>query len=153
MQTNKKVLSYETFLNERLRTDLKNILEQREIIYGEISEYLQLKSMIERLQDLDPKDEQLKTQVDLGCNFYVQAKVHKTSSIFVCVGYGFFVDFTFQQALKFIDQKTQLLNEKADILTKQAAKVKANIKLVLETLRNIQNIDDELPKPQIDIFA
>ncbi|GAB1606760.1 protein UXT-like [Argonauta hians] len=153
MQKNEKILNYETFLNERLRTDLKNVLDQREQIYGEISEYLQLKSMIDRLQELKPDSDPLKTQVDLGCNFYVQAKVHKSSTIFVCVGFGFFVEFTFPQALKFIDQKTQFLNEKSDILSKQAAKVKANIKIVLEALRNLQNIEASLPKPQVDIFT
>ena len=52
--------------------------------------------------------------------------------IFVFVGYGFFVEFTLDEALRFIDKRNAFLTEHTDRLTKDAAKVKANIKLVIE---------------------
>lgn len=152
MDREEKILNYETFLNEKLRGDLKKILDQRDKVYQEISDYLQLKSVIERLQENETK-EPLKTRVDLGCNFYVQAKVPDPTSIFVYVGYGFYVQFTFEQALKFIKQKTDLLTERTETLTKQSAVVKANIKLVLEGLREIHLIDDTPEKKQVDLFS
>ena len=48
------------------------------------------------------------------------------------VGYGFFVEFTLDEALKFIDKRNKFLTEHTDRLTKDAVKVKANIKLVIE---------------------
>lgn len=54
------------------------------------------------------------------------------SHIFVHVGQGFFVEFTLDEALKFIDKKTEHLNAISDSLTQDAAKVKAHIKMVLE---------------------
>ena len=54
------------------------------------------------------------------------------SKIFVFVGYGFFVEFTLDEALRFIDKRNKFLTEHTDRLTKDAAKVKANIKLVIE---------------------
>lgn len=52
--------------------------------------------------------------------------------IFVKVGFGFFVEFTLEEALKFINKKTACLMDQADEMTKSAAKIKAHIKLVLE---------------------
>ena len=54
------------------------------------------------------------------------------SYIYVCVGYGFYVQFTLPEALKFIEKKSRQLTEQSDQLTRDAAKVKAHIKLVLQ---------------------
>ncbi|MBN3323588.1 UXT protein, partial [Atractosteus spatula] len=126
-----KVSAYETFINEVLKRDLQTVLEQRDEIYEKIAQYLQLKNVIESLQESGSKE--LKTDVDLGCNFYVQAHVEDSSKIFVAVGFGFFVEFTLPEALKFIERKTSQLTEHSDKLTKDSAKIKANIRMVLES--------------------
>ena len=54
------------------------------------------------------------------------------SYIYVCVGYGFYVQFTLPEALRFIEKKSRQLTEQSDQLTRDAAKVKAHIKLVLQ---------------------
>ena len=79
-----KVAQYETFLNETLRTDLKSTLTLRDKIYQEQAEYLALRNSINaiKLADLVP-GEPLKTKVDLGCNFYCQARVPDPTKIFV----------------------------------------------------------------------
>ncbi|KAJ8301198.1 hypothetical protein KUTeg_020185 [Tegillarca granosa] len=146
-----KVVAYEAFLNQTLKEDLKKVLDNRDKIYDQIAEYLQLKNVIQRIQESDLGKEELKTKVDLGCNFYVQARVPDASRIYVCVGYGFFVEFKLPEALKFIEKKTKHLQQEADQLTKDAVKIKAHIKLVLEGLKEIQHFE-ELPKPQRDIW-
>ena len=108
-------------------------------MYGQISEYLQLKTTIEKIQECGIT-ENLKTKVDLGCNFYAQANIPDASRIFVFVGFGFFVDMTFAEAVKFITKRTAFLQVHADRLTADATKVRANINLVLEGLRELQNI-------------
>jgi len=54
------------------------------------------------------------------------------SKIFVCVGFGFFVEFTMTEAVNFIDKKCAHLTSLSDNLTQDAARIKAHIKLVLE---------------------
>ena len=44
-----KVQRYETFLNERLRGDLRKCLEQRDKIYEEQAEFLALRNSIQGL--------------------------------------------------------------------------------------------------------
>ncbi|XP_064633346.1 protein UXT homolog [Lineus longissimus] len=150
---NPKIIQYEQFLNEVLRNDLKKVLDERDVTYQKIADYLQLKTAVEQIKESDLNGGPLKTKVDLGCNFYVQAKVPDTSMICVCVGFGFYVEMTMDEALDFIDKKTSFLKMSVDQLTKDAAKVKAHIKLVLEGLRELQNISSHDPRPpQRDIF-
>ena len=52
--------------------------------------------------------------------------------VFVHVGFGFFVEFTHKEALKFIEKKSAQLTEDSEQLTKDASKVKATIKMVIE---------------------
>lgn len=139
-----KVLQYENFINDVLRMDLQKVLEQRDSVYEKISQYLQLKNTLQSLQE--GGSERLKTDVDLGCNFYVQAEVEDSSKVFVAVGYGFFVEMTHDEALRFIEKKTSQLTAFTEQLTKDSAKIKAHIRLVLEGLRELQGFSD-LPEP------
>ncbi|XP_028849347.1 protein UXT [Denticeps clupeoides] len=135
-----KVLQYETFVDDVLKRDLRRVLEQRDAVYEKIAQYLQLKNVIQSLQE--SSSQELKTEVDLGCNFYVQAHVPDASRICVAVGYGFFVEFTHSEALRFIEKKTHQLTAYTETLTKDSAKIKANIRMVLEGLRELQGLDD-----------
>ena len=144
-----KVLKFETFLNEQLRPDLQFVLEARDKLYSEIAEFLALKNSILAVQAAKLKpDQPLKTKVDLGCNFYCQAHVKDPNYIYVDIGLGCFVQFTLDEAVRFIDKRTKLLEEKAKKLTYQTTKIKANIKLVLQGLRELQNIPEESAEKQ-----
>lgn len=145
-----KVLQYETFINEVLKRDLQKVVEQRDQVYEKISQYLQLKNTIQSLQEAG--SQQLKTDVDLGCNFYVQAEVEDSSRMFVAVGYGFFVEMTHDEALRFIEKKTSQLTAFTEQLTKDSAKIKAHIRMVLEGLRELQGLGDLPESRREDVF-
>jgi len=63
---------------------------------------------------------------------YVTSFRPDPSKIFVCVGFGFFVEFTLTEAVDFIDKKCAHLTSISGTLTQDAARIKAHIKLVLE---------------------
>ena len=87
----------------------------------------------------------------------------------VAVGLGFFVELTLDEALAFVAKKDAALNKqvsksqfesyypshvKAEQLSKECAKLKAHIKLVIGGLQELQQIGLEEPrKPQRDIFS
>ncbi|XP_018670294.2 protein UXT-like [Ciona intestinalis] len=135
-----KVLKYEALLNETLRGDLLKLTKLRDKCYEEISQYLQLQIVIERREVDGSKP--LKAQVDLGCDFYAQAIVEDPSKIFVCVGYGFYVEFTDKEALAFIKKKTERITATAETLTIEMASVRAQIRLVLEGLKELQGLSE-----------
>uniref|UniRef100_A0A3B4AZ71 Protein UXT n=1 Tax=Periophthalmus magnuspinnatus TaxID=409849 RepID=A0A3B4AZ71_9GOBI len=144
-----KVLQYENFINEVLRRDLQKILEQRDSVYEKLSQYMQLKNTLQSLQE---GSKHLKTDVDLGCNFYVEAQIEDASRVFVAVGYGFFVEMTHDEALRFIEKKTAQLTQFTEQLTKDSAKIKAHIRLVLEGLRELQGFSDLPESRSRDLF-
>ena len=134
----KKILRFEEFLNEQLRSDLHKVLCQRERINVEIAEYNQLKSTVDLLCSEKRAVKPLKTMVDLGCNFYAHAKVEDCSKIFVCVGLGFYLEMELDEASVFIEKKVTHLLGKAEHLSEQAAQINGRIKVVMETLRELQ---------------
>lgn len=135
-----KILHYEEFLNERLRSDLHKVLSQREKVCEEIAEYNQLKNTVDLLhrERLGVAGSPLKTMVDLGCNFYAHAKVEDCSRIFVSVGLGFYLEMELDEASAFIEKKVTNLSNKLEELSEQAAQINGRVKLVMETLRELQ---------------
>jgi prefoldin alpha subunit len=134
-----KVLRYESFVNDILKEDLKKVHSRFETLNSEIAEYIQLKNFIQSISDVDLSTGGLKTKMDLGCNFYIQANISHTSTILVAVGLGHYVEFTMEEALRFIEKRVNLLTVQTEKLKKDSAKTKAMIKLVLGGLQQLQS--------------
>lgn len=149
-----KVLKYEEFLNERLRSDLKKVLESKNEVCSDIAEYNQLKSTIDLLlsEKLSKKHQPLKTMIDLGCNVYAQARVDDCSKIFVSIGLGFQLEMTLEEASVFIEKKISYLTERASKLSDQAALINGRIKVVMETLRELQFSLAPEPRPRREVW-
>ena len=89
-----------------------------------------------------------------GCNFYCQARVPDPGRLMVAVGLGFFLEMTLPEALAFVEKRDGQLAAAAAVLTKQAAHIKASVKLVIGGLQELQHIRGEGPRQPIrDIFA
>nr|CAG4650683.1 EOG090X0MWD [Sida crystallina] len=129
----------ETVVNEVLRTELRRCLGERDACCTEINEYLQLQTKLDNLKEVDTHP--LKTKVDLGCSFFVQAEIPDVSKILVSVGYGFFLELTHDEAVKFIAKRVALLNGKLKKLDQQSATINADIKIVLDILAQLQNLN------------
>lgn len=98
----------------------------------------------------EQNQKELKTMINLGSEFYVQAKVYVTgiisgvyyllcdspdcTKIFVNIGLGFHLEMTHTEALEFIAKREKDLQKRADELSKKAAFVKARIKIVLQLI-------------------
>lgn len=144
-----KVLQYETFLNDVLKEDLRRCLEERDRVCGKLAELLQLRTMVERIQEVQANKETFRTQVDLGCNFFVQAVVPDPSRVFVQVGLGFFLELTHEETLWFVTRREGLLEDELQRLSKESASIKAHIQMVVQVtglnshvllVSNLQNI-------------
>ncbi|XP_064483467.1 protein UXT-like [Ornithodoros turicata] len=133
-----KILQYESFLNDVLKEDLRICLRERDKVCSKLADVLQLRTIIQQIEETC--GDKFKSQVDLGCNFYVQACVEDTSHILVQVGLGFFVEFTPKEGRWFLDRREELLNTELQRLTKDSAMIKAHIQMVLQGLRELQGI-------------
>ena len=131
-----KVIKYERFVNERLKSDLKTVLECRSKLLSQITSYENLKTCIEKIK-LTPTGE-IKVLSDLGCNFYCKAKLLDTSKIFVEIGLGFFVELTLDEAHHFCEKKLSMIKRDCEVITEEATQINAKIRIVLEALNEIQ---------------
>jgi len=68
-----KVRKYESFIDEKLRKDLSEILNARDHIYDQIASYLDLRNKIHLIQEEQLKE--MKTMINLGSEFYIHASM------------------------------------------------------------------------------
>ncbi|NXA14990.1 UXT protein, partial [Sapayoa aenigma] len=124
-----KAQRYEAFVSEVLQRDLRRVQEQRDAVFEQQAQVLQLRSALSRLQEAAAP---LHTQVDLGCNFFVTAEIPDPQRVFVALGFGFFAELTLPEALRHLERRSRLLQRLSDSLTRDGAKIRAHIRLVLE---------------------
>ncbi|KAJ3020717.1 hypothetical protein HKX48_000316 [Thoreauomyces humboldtii] len=137
--TTAQVKRYESFVNDRLRVDLQSTLDTRDKVYEDISEYLKLRNQLQLLRE--QKLTELKTLMDVGCEFFMQANIPSLDHVFVKVGLDTHVQLTFEEALAFIDKKEKVLLSSAETHTEKASKIKAQIKMVLSTIETILQLE------------
>ncbi|KAI9221801.1 Prefoldin subunit-domain-containing protein [Blastocladiella britannica] len=130
-----EIEKYTDFVENHLRVDLRAVLAERESILEQSIEYGKLSTQIQTIKDAGLTE--MKTQVDLGSNFYVQAKVPDTQFIYVNVGFGFHLELTLDEALAFLERKTSHLQEKANKCTRKASEIKAHIQIIMGTLEEL----------------
>lgn len=58
----------------------------------------------------------------------------------VNVGFGFFLELSLDECIVFCDKRIALLEQRLEIDTENVCKIKANIRLVMEALRELQLI-------------
>ncbi|XP_042217541.1 beta-1,4-galactosyltransferase 4-like [Homarus americanus] len=150
MADREKFEKYEHFVNNVLREDLRSVLEDRDKLFEEIAAHSQLKQTIDCMTEA-PSEEGLRTQVDLGSNFYVQAHVQDVSRMYVNVGLGFHVELALQEASTFIDKKLGILNARLSESTKKSTKIKAQIKFVCQAIGELHQMNDIIQTPKMTV--
>jgi prefoldin alpha subunit len=127
-----KIERYEVLLNERLKGELQQVHDERDAVHERLAQVLELRNNVRVLRE--QKQTSLKTMVNLGSDFYVQAKVPDTTYLYVGVGLGFHAQLTLDEAEEFCSQREAHYSVVADGLTERAAHLKARIKLVVAAI-------------------
>ncbi|XP_078442794.1 prefoldin chaperone subunit family protein [Wolffia australiana] len=130
-----KIKKFEEFVDVRLKPDLLLAVSQRDKLFEEQKVFSDLKRSIEILQKNEVTS--LRTMVNIGSEVYLQADVPDTRRIFVDVGLGFHVEFTWSEALEFIAVKEARIARHIEESTQLIAGIKARIKLVCEGIREL----------------
>ncbi|CAA6667389.1 unnamed protein product [Spirodela intermedia] len=120
-----KIQKFEEFVDGRLKPDLVLAIAQR---------FSDLKKNIENLQKNGVTS--LRTMVNIGSEVYCK-QMPDTRHIFVDVGLGFHVEFTWSEALEFISVKEARIARQIEECTQLIANIKARIKLVCEGIREL----------------
>ncbi|KAK1398791.1 putative transcriptional regulator UXT [Heracleum sosnowskyi] len=139
--TQEKIQRFEEFVDLRLKPDLVRAIAERDKVFDQQKTFSDLKRNIENLEKNSVTS--LRTLVDLGSEVYVQADVPDTRHIFVDVGLGFHVEFTWSEALNYISVREEKLARQIEEYTQLIASIKAQIKMVCEGIRELLQIPAE----------
>lgn len=137
-----KVAKFETFINDVLKASLKTIFQSLEAVNEEIMDLERLRGTVTtmtKLADELPAGKPLKTRVNVGCDFYMQANVDVRKYL-VSVGLGLYVEYDKEETLEYIQHRTKRLREHADELRDKGAQVRAQITLALHCIQDLQNL-------------
>lgn len=138
LEVQEKVLQFEGFINNVLKEDLKQIHNRWEAVTSEIAEWQQLKTMIQTMHENDMSS--FKGKMDIGINIYAQVFVPDTSKIIIDIGAGVFMEFTLEEALRFIESRISRSEKHLAGINDAACSVKARIKLVLHGIQELEQI-------------
>lgn len=92
-------------------------------------EYVQLKNTLQTFGTHLP--EGYKTQVNIGSNVFMQARVRQMDRILVNVGKDVYLEMTLPEAEHFSDVRVRILTKQSEVLREASVKKRAQIKMAL----------------------
>lgn len=157
MEVDSEILKYETFINDVLKEDLKNYEFKLSKINEEITQYYELKAttkhLITKLYSTNKNGESIqqngnieedevpvKSLMDIGCNFLMEAHVTDISKIIIHIGLEYYLEFPLKEADLYIESRLELLLKQAEHLKLQVVQVKSRIKMCLIGIGELQKI-------------
>lgn len=90
---------------------------------------MQLEKTLEFLKEHKPNG--YKTQVDVGSNMFMKAKVNKIEPILINIGLDVFLELELEEALKYLKMKIKVLSKESDVIREESLKVRTQIKILL----------------------
>ncbi|XP_053948486.1 protein UXT [Anastrepha ludens] len=128
----------EIFVNDFLKKDLEELERHIDKYNGEIMEYVQLENTLQTLNENSPGS--FNTQMNIGGNIFMEAKVDNTDTILIDVGKGYFLQFSAEEAMKFLDFKVRVLTKECNVLREESVKKRSDIKLALMCIAEQENL-------------
>ncbi|XP_017056835.1 protein UXT homolog [Drosophila ficusphila] len=124
-----RITQIEEFINEVLKEDLRQLEKCINEFNEEIMEYVQLKNTLQTFDTHLP--EGYKTQVNIGSNIFMQARVRNMDSILVNVGKDIYLEMSIPEAERFSDTRVKILTKQSDVLREESIKKRTQIKMAL----------------------
>ncbi|OWM70268.1 protein UXT homolog [Punica granatum] len=136
-----EVRKCEEFIDCKMKPSLVRATVERNKLFEQQKIFSDLRKNIENLQKNSITN--LRTMVNIGSEVYMQAEVSDTQRIFVDIGYGFHVEFTWDEALNYIPLREELLARQIEECTCRIVRIKADIKRIHEGIRQLLQIPQE----------
>lgn len=123
------ITQIEAFINDVLKEDLKQLELHLNQFNEEIMEYVQLKNTVQTFGDHMPDG--YKTQLNIGSNIFMQARVKQMDKILVNVGKEVYLEMDMQEAIRYSDMRVKILTKQADVVREESIKKRTQIKMAL----------------------
>ncbi|XP_042021966.1 protein UXT homolog isoform X1 [Salvia splendens] len=139
-ELSEEIKTLEEFVEGRLKPNLVRAIAERDKVFERQKTFSDLRKNIENLKKNTVTS--MRTLVNIGAEIYTEAVAPDTRHIFVEVGHGFYVEFTWAEALKYIAEREKLLSRQIEEYTGKIGAIKVQIKVALEAIRKLLNIPD-----------
>ncbi|VVC90996.1 protein UXT homolog [Leptidea sinapis] len=133
------VAKYENFINDVLKEDLRLLHIKLQQVNAEVADLIQQKHTLKVVCDKKVHPDGFKTQVNIGCNFFMEAAVPDTSSLLMNIGLNHYLEFNLEEANKYLDVRIKAFEKASEEICNKAAETKAHIKLMLFGINELQN--------------
>ncbi|CAK1552333.1 unnamed protein product [Leptosia nina] len=132
------ITKYENFINDVLKEDLRVLHLKLEKINAELADLIQQKHALRVVTDKSVHPDGFKTQVNIGCNFFMEASVSDTSQMLINIGLDHYLEFSLEEANKYLDARIKVFEQHSQQLIQKAAEIKAHIKMMLLGINELQ---------------
>ena len=149
--SSEKVTSFEKHVNFNLRPKIRKLQIYRDKVIEEQSEYRRLFETMEKFISTGRKGN-MRTKADLGNNFYCDAEIDNCELVAVNLGHGVFLELTQVEARDYCKKKEELLEAKVSALTEEICEAKAEVRFVLEGVRELNQMAAEPEAKKKSIF-
>ena len=122
--------TYESLLDHRLQGELEKVLDARDALYKTTAQWAELSKLLRKAQH----NNILSAMINLGGEFFAQAKVPDPTFVYVSIGLGFHVQLTLDECVEFCIQRKAHCTAAAVALREIAAGLKMRIKLMLAAI-------------------
>lgn len=133
------ILKFENFINNVLKEELKCIEKRLEEINAELSDLIQQRHTLKVITDKNIHPNGFKTQVNLGCNFFMEAAVSNTELLLMNIGLNNYLELSVQEALVYLDLRIKAYEKMGEELRGKAAETKAHINMMLFGLSKLHS--------------
>lgn len=133
-----KVKTYEDYIEDRLKFDLKAIEEVLKQKSKTCQEWQDIKNVVKHWKYLREKDRDTDLQIEIGSGVNAFAEVTEFNRLFIDIGAGVILEMDCEEAEKYANIRMNVLRKEIAHLRKLAVNVKVHIKLVLLAIYELQ---------------
>jgi hypothetical protein len=122
LSKNPSIRRLQFVLDVVLREEYESILLKRDQVYDKVSQHVQFQKLLTedlKLQNVTEETEPKKILHDVGCHFYVQAKLLDPRVVHMNLGCGVIVAMTVDEALKYSKKCEDSFRLRGEKLTKE----------------------------------
>ncbi|XP_039757775.1 protein UXT homolog [Pararge aegeria] len=130
---------YEQYIENVLKEDLRILYLKLQKINAELTDLIQQKHTLKVIVDKSVHPNGIKTQVNIGCNFFMEASVADTSKLLMNIGLNHYLEFSTDEAFKYLDARIKVFEQKSEEICNKAVETKAHIKLMLIGIGELEN--------------
>lgn len=138
LEIQSKLKTYEDYIENRLKPDLKAIEEALTQKTEKHQEWQDLKNLTKHWKFLRNKDRDIDLQFEIGNGVNAFAEITELDRLFIDVGAGIVLEMDCDEAEKYAQIRMNVLRKEIAHLRKLAVNVKVHIKLVLLVVYELQ---------------